>query len=580
LAALVPCSSGAGCPLGVDVPALASAVLAGEEARARAVARAANPFASSCGHGCHAPCETACRRRHRGAPVAIGALERYASSTAVPALVAADGPCSSAHDARSVTGLVGATLEQSAQRHRSGKRVAIVGAGAAGMACAHDLALLGHHCVVFDADHEPGGLLTRGIPHFRFPVASVRAECASIVSRGVEFRGGSPIRGHESLRALLAGGFDALFLAIGASAPRAPLFDIQGDSAGAVDAMSFLRSTTALAGRVTVIGDGDVAIDAARAAAYRGRQELGEQAIDVQLVLTTPVERSSVSPAMLGAAIGDGITVHDGWSPMRVCAEDGRLVGVEIGRDGGRTSSILQCDHLITAAPRVPPLAELGAELPLDGAGHVAVDPETMRTALPGIWAGGACAFGHRSIAHAIADGKRAAWHIHAAIAGVPVSTALLSTWVEADDRLPGHMERVLATARKVLPHRDGAPVDPFSSSAVPPLEVMQREAARCYDCAVAPSVGDWCTLCGVCVAECPERAFSIVGEPRQLELDQDRCTRCGICADRCPEGAITMVRAVWEERLTTARPALDIAADEHDEQDGHVDEEPVLTPR
>ena len=475
---------------------------------------------------------------------------------------------------------MGATIEDSAGWPRSERRVAIVGAGAAGMACAHDLALLGHHCVVFDADQEPGGLLTRGIPHFRFPVASVRAECASIVSLGVEFRGATPIRGAESLRALLTGGFDAVFLAIGASAPREALFEAHGDAAGVVDAMAFLNSGSARAGRVTVIGDGDLAIDAARTAVHRGRQQPGIQSVDVQLVLTTPVERSSISPAMLGAAIRDGIVVHDGWSPMRICTEEGRVVGVEIGRDGGRISSIVQCDHLLTAAARVPALAELGAELPKDGAGHVAVDPETMRTALPGIWAGGACAFGHRSIAHAVADGKRAAWHIHAALAGVPVHTALLSTWVEADDRPPGHMERVLATPRSVLPHRDDAPVDPFSSSAVPPLEVMQREAARCYDCAVAPAVDDGCTLCGRCVAECPERAFSIVGEPRRLELDQDRCTRCGICAERCPEGAITMVRAVWEERLTTVPPPRAIASDERDEQDEHVHGEPVLTRR
>jgi ferredoxin len=108
----------------------------------------------------------------------------------------------------------------------------------------------------------------------------------------------------------------------------------------------------------------------------------------------------------------------------------------------------------------------------------------------------------------------------------------------------------------------------------------MQREATRCYDCAVTPAVDDGCTLCGACVSECPERAFSIAGEPRRLELDQDRCTRCGICAERCPEGAITMVRAVWEERLTTGRPLLDLAADDEDEQDEQLDDEPVLTPR
>ncbi|MGH7720594.1 MAG: hypothetical protein ACREON_17325, partial [Gemmatimonadaceae bacterium] len=107
LAELVPCSSGAGCPLGVDVPAIANAIRAGERATAHALARGPNPFASTCGHGCHAPCESACRRRQRGAPVAIAALEAYAAGFELPAILSRGEACSSAHDARSVTGLAG-----------------------------------------------------------------------------------------------------------------------------------------------------------------------------------------------------------------------------------------------------------------------------------------------------------------------------------------------------------------------------------------------------------------------------------------------------------------------------------------
>ena len=508
--------------------------------------------------------------------MAIGALEMYAASATPSAGMRDEGPCSSAHDARSVAGLAGRIADQPSHAGGSGKRVAIVGAGAAGMACAHDLALLGHPCVIFDAEQEPGGLLTRGIPDFRFPTASIRSECADILALGVEFRGAMPIQGSDALGALLGDGFDAVFLAVGASAPREPLFE-DGERAATIDAMALLRGGASVAGRVVVIGDGDLAVDAARVAARIGRYASGRDQVEVQLVLTTPIERSSISPAMVGAAIHDGIAIRDGWTPRRMCVEDGRVSAIEIARQDGRMSSIVQCDYLVTAAPRVAALDALGTRLTVDGAGHIAVDPDTLRTTVPGVWAGGACAFGHRSIAHAVADGKRAAWHIHAALEGVPVRAAILSAWVEADDRRPEHTQQAHTTIRRALPLRGTAPVDPFSPSALPDAESMRQEAARCYDCSIVPSVDDACTLCGTCVAECPEEAFSIDGDPRRLELDQDRCTRCGICAERCPEGAITMVRAVWEERLTTARPPVETPTME---ESGCADEEPAFTPR
>ncbi|MGH7719611.1 MAG: FAD-dependent oxidoreductase, partial [Gemmatimonadaceae bacterium] len=425
---------------------------------------------------------------------------------------------------------------------------------------------------------EPGGLLTRGIPDFRFAIASARAECALVLSLGVEFRGGTRIEGTHALRDLLAQGFDAVFVAIGASAASAPLFP--GDGHAEVhDAMTLLLSPErSMPGRVVVVGDGDLAVDAARLLA-RGRRARGEpSAVPVALVLTSPIERSTAAPAMLGAAIRDGVALHDGWTPRGLCIEEGTVMGIELERADGRTVTVLPCDAVVTAAPRVPARAALGAP-PLDGAGYVAVDPDTMHTTLPGVWAGGACVSGHRSIAHATADGKRAAWQIHSALTGQPVRSSLLSAWVEAADRAPTHTAPVPSPSarRAALPLMATPPLDPFSPSALLSLEEMQREAARCYDCAVTPSVDEGCTLCGVCVRDCPESAFTITPEPRELKLDQDKCTRCGICADRCPEAVITMVRAVWEERLTTARPRAPESAPLYEESD---EDERALTPR
>ncbi|HEX5435533.1 MAG TPA: FAD-dependent oxidoreductase [Gemmatimonadaceae bacterium] len=550
LAACLPCSHGAGCPLGVDAPAIANAVLAGDHARAHRIARGPNPFASSCGHGCHAPCETACRRGAHGAPVAISKLEAYAANFSVPTLLASPEPCTSAHDVRSVSAFAAATRSAAAPRSASGARVAIVGAGVAGLACAHDLALLGHSCTIFDARAEPGGVLTSVLPTFRFPMASTRAECAAILAMGGEFRGEVCIDAPHALRSLRRQGFQAVFLGIGAMAPRGTVIEEPAPDL-VLDAMALLTSSTPLAGRVVVAGDNQLAVDAARVLARRSGATGGDPLAAVHLVLPTSLEHSAIAPAMLAAAAREGVIVHHGWRVHRIYSSsaDGCVTAVELVRPG-QTSRVIPCDHVVDAAPRVPGLGALAGELACTEQGFIATDPEALRTSCDGVWAGGACAFGHRSIAHAAADGKRAAWSIHASLAGVAVSIHLSSAWVEADDHRAERTQRALAT-RRTTPHAPVAPpADPFAIATMPDPAEMGREAARCFDCTVVPHVDETCTACGRCVDVCPVGAFTLDAGAPKPRLDQAPCTRCGLCAERCPEDAIAMVRAVWEERL------------------------------
>ncbi|HEU4643690.1 MAG TPA: FAD-dependent oxidoreductase [Gemmatimonadaceae bacterium] len=561
LQALVPCAHGpAGCPLAVDVPALARALRAGDHDRAYRIARASNPFASTCGHGCHAPCESACRRRSFGAPVAVAALEAYATACSPPGTHASPEPCTSAHDARSVAGLLALSPAAAIAAPRSGHRVAVIGAGAAGLACAHDLALLGHTCVVFDEAPEPGGLLTRGIPAFRFPVAAARAECAAVLAMGVELNDRYRIEGSGDLRALLAGEFDAVFLAIGASHARDAMFPDQPEHAHVLDAWRVLGGECPPTREAVVLGGGDIAADAARVL-RRAAAHSGALPPTVRLVLETTIEASPLAPASLVAALDDGIDVRAGWSPTRYLVDErGALVGVEIARRGDRTTMVLPCDLVVTAGARAPRAAPFAPEIACDGQGAIVVDPDTLQTSMPRVWAGGACAFGHRSIAHAAADGKRAAWSIHGALTGEPVRVAVASAWVEVDDWDPGRAERALALPR-VAPRPAVPPTDPFTPSGLRAADEMAAEGARCFDCTVVPVVDERCTSCGRCVRACPHGAFAIDGgSPPRLRLDQDACTRCGVCVPSCPEGAIAMLRAVWESRLTT-QPEADATA-------------------
>jgi len=552
LASLVPCSHGAGCPLGVDAPAIAHAVRSGDHARAYLIARGPNPFASTCGHGCHAPCETACRRRHFGAPVAIGSLEAYASGFSTPALFASPEPCTSAHDARSVAGLVGRDPDAARRAARSGRRVAVIGAGVSGLACAHDLALLGHGCVLYDSGAEPGGIVTSVIPGFRFPTAAARAECAAILSLPLELIAASRIEGRDQLRALLAAEFDAIFLAIGASAPAASPFPEQPTHPRVVDAMALLTARLPLSGRVVVVGDGDLAVDAARLAMRRPRSEDAAPVMAADLVLETPLEEASINPELIAAAMRDGVAVHSGWRAKRwIGTEEGLLTGVEIVRNGpDRLSKVLACDDLVTAPRRVPRV-DFGPELALDGRGYISVDPDTYQTSMPGVWAGGACALGHRSIAHAAADGKRAAWHIHSVLTREPIRIVVSAAWVEADDWSAEDAPRALVAHRIDMPISAAPPADPFSSSALRDAQEVAHEAERCFDCTVRPLVEDaLCTRCGKCVGACPVGAFAIVGDPKELVFDEAHCHRCGACVGACPESAIALARAIWEERL------------------------------
>ncbi len=549
LNAQVPCSR-QGCPLGTDVPALVAAVAHGEHEKAYRIARASNPFASSCGHGCHAPCETACRRGRFGAPVAIASLEAYAGAFSTPSAITHAGPCTSPHDLRSVVALGrGAHVAVSPAPRQ---RVAIIGGGVAGMACAHDLALLGYQPVVFDAGHEPGGILTRTLPALRFPVAAARAECLAILAGGVSYRPGVPIADRSDIDALFDKGFAAVLLAIGCwNRPTAPI-------ANAYDAMEFLGDDHAIVGDSVVIGDGDLAVDTAREVINRANRLGRSQRTD--LVLTARLEEVTAAPHAIAAAMREGVAVHAGWLLARMHQDAAHgLTSVELTRDGGRTRRVFTCAHVLDARSRLPDASRL--EIGLDGHGYVAVDPDTLRTSRPGVWAAGSCAFGHRSIAHAVADGKRAAWQINAAITGRRLTHALRSAWVEADDHSAA-AERGGGDPRCILPSVNVVPADPFSLSSQPDHAHIAAEAARCLDCTVVPLVDDECTGCGKCVDACEPRAITL-GKHGIAVVDGERCTRCAACVDACPEGAITLARAVWEERLSDqAIPSPGVPAD------------------
>ncbi|HNV73992.1 MAG TPA: FAD-dependent oxidoreductase, partial [Gemmatimonadaceae bacterium] len=437
----VPCRTA--CPVHTDAGGYVTAIAQGRFADAYRIARRPNPFPSICGRVCAAPCETKCRRGAIDAPVAIRALKRFvASRFGVEAARETGG--SLWREA------IGAPAPD------SGKRVAIVGGGPAGLACAHDLRLAGHAVTLFESSAALGGMMVHGIPPFRLPRELIAAEIAGVTELGVEVRLRTRVGVDVRMEALVDT-FDAVFVAAGTGVGRR--LSVEGrDLPGVTTAVAFLAGSAGeeakvVGERVVVIGGGSVAFDAARTAArtaalttdgarpnvapgdvHGALQALLDvartaRAAGVREVTVVSIEGREELPAepdewrqaeregvrmlhrrSVQAIVGDGRVQGVSLRPVvTVFAPDGRFAPVV---DDSAPVERLDCDTVIFAVGQEADTSFLPA--PLVRASLAAVDATTLRTSNPKVWAGGDIAFGPRFLINAIADGRRAAAGISA----------------------------------------------------------------------------------------------------------------------------------------------------------------------
>jgi glutamate synthase (NADPH) small chain len=403
-----------GCPVGVRINSFLVAVAAGDFAGAAEVIRLDNALPGVCGRVCpqEIQCEGACVLAKKGKPIAIGHLERFVA------------------DWDREQGIT-PELETPVA---TGKRVAIVGSGPAGLACAGDLARAGHEVTIFEALHEPGGVLVYGIPGFRLPKEIVRAEVDGLKRLGVRFEIDVLIGAGTTIDTLMSeDGFDAVFVGTGAGLPRFP--GIPGeDLIGVYSANEFLTRVNLmgayqedaetpvyrLEGRpVAVIGGGNTAIDAARTALRLGGDPvtLFYRRTEEEL----PARREEVLHAR-----EEGIQFSFLTSPVAFEGEEGwlravRLQGMDLGEpdESGRRSPVpidgdIQVEKVDVAiiaignAPN-PVLLRATPDLETTGRGTVVVDPVTGATSIPGVFAGGDVATGGATVILAMGAGRRAA---------------------------------------------------------------------------------------------------------------------------------------------------------------------------
>ena len=504
---LPPCN--AGCPAGENIQEWLRLIKAHEEEKAWRQLTADNPFPAIHGRVCYHPCEVACNRADLDGAVSIHSVERYLGDLAIEKGWKFIKPVDA-----------------------SGHRVLIIGAGPAGLSAAYHLAMLGHDVEIHDAGDKVGGMMRYGIPEYRLPREVLDAEIERLTDLGIKIVLNHPV--NDLMEEKAKGRFDAVFVAIGAHLSKR--VDIPTvDASRMVDAVSFLHNVAAgekplIGRRVAVYGGGNTAMDAARVAKRLGAEEsivvyrrTAEQ-MPAHAEEREEAEREGVQMNWLRTItdVGDDLTVE-----VMELDENGKPRGT------GRYEK-LEADTVILAVGQD---ADTGFLHKMPGMRFrndvVDVNPSTLMTDVPGIFAGGDTVPSERTVTIGVGHGKRAARQIHLWLnreSGYPapknttVGCNDLNLWYFGD-HLRRHQPELDPTQRVGFDEVVGGLDD----------EQAHFEAGRCLSC------GN-CFECDGCYGSCPEDAIIKLGKGHRYEFDYDKCTGCATCFDQCPVHAIEMI--------------------------------------
>jgi NADPH-dependent glutamate synthase beta subunit-like oxidoreductase len=593
------------CPVHTDARGYVRAIAAGDYERAYLIARGPNPLASFCGRICGAPCEVACRRGTIDQPISIRALKRFvcekfgsdaradAGSELFPYLKA-HTEAHQCDDLDELSHLLEFLADAEIPKP-DGKPVAVIGSGPAGLAAAHDLALMGFRPTVFEMEPHPAGMLYTGVPGYRLPRELIRAEVAVIQSLGVEIRCNMQV-GKEVSFADLRREFAAVIIACGAKRSRA-LPIPNSDAIGVVGGVDFLRDVALgkkveLGPRVVVIGGGNVAYDVARTVLRQEEYDVSRTAArmagvrQVNLVCLESLEEMPADTVEILEGHEEGVTRHNSWGPKEVLVDerDGQkfVCGVRFIRcaqvydedkrfspkfDESVTQEI-ECDTVLLSVGQSADLRFLDPQR--DGIGmrspqQIVNDPATGATSAPDVFVAGDIAYGPRLMIHAIASGKQAARSVYRFLRGKGIAPE------EVQFHLPiEHYHREKNYERRPRQHIPTLSAEKRLKNPSALVEIgydedqALAEAGRCLDCGINTIFdGERCILCGGCADVCPTVCLKLVSfdrlkhspemkaAVRDLGLDafnlsaiikdEERCIRCGLCAQRCPTTAITM---------------------------------------
>jgi formate dehydrogenase (NADP+) beta subunit len=602
------------CPVHTQAGRYVALIAQGRYEEAYRYARTPNPFASICGRVCGHPCEPACRRGQFDMPISIRALKRFVTERYGP-------------ESRNPINMFNGKREPERP-----EKVAVIGSGPAGMSAAHDLALLGYQVTVFEAAAVPGGMMHLGIPEYRLPRDVLQAQIREILDLGPELKLNMRLGKDFSLEDLRRQGYKAVLMAFGLHRSRD--LNLPGNELdGVIKGIDFLLNVNLgyrfeVGKKVVVIGGGNVAIDVARSAMREQQKMSAEGALpneltssemdvamkefldvsraalrmgarEVQLVCLESRAEMPASEEEIEEGLLEGMKLQPSLGPKQFVGQNGRLTGLEViqcvsvfdenkrfsPKFAEGTEYVIPCDTVILA---IGQSADVSFLKPEDGVettrqGTLKINPDTLMTTAPGIFAAGDIAFGPRLIINAVADGKKAAVEIDRFLRG--------PAWKPKEK----YVQITVLNHHEMVAH-----YDEYSRLAIPALPIERRtgvaevetgyteqqareEASRCLKCWINTifegyeATGTECILCGGCVDVCPENCLSLVPledfaftdeekarlarerELRGLDLqhlapeelnhsegtvmvkDETICIRCGLCAERCPANTISM---------------------------------------
>jgi NADPH-dependent glutamate synthase beta subunit-like oxidoreductase/ferredoxin len=563
------------CPAHTPVPEYIRLIADGRYSDAYMVNWKSNVFPGILGRTCDRPCEPACRRgRVEEKPVAICRLKR----------VAADNK-------DDITAQLPPPAAQS-----NGKRLALIGAGPASLTVARDLAPLGYEVTIYDADAKAGGMIRSQIPRFRLPEEVIDEEVGYITGLGMTLRLGERV---DSLKAMLAQGYDAVF--VGTGAPRGRDLDLPGREEARANihiGIDWLSSVSfehidKIGKRVIVLGGGNTAMDCCRTSRRLG----GE---DVKVIVRSGFEEMKASPWEKEDAIHEDIPILNYRVPKEFTHENGKLTGVlfevvkvefdEKGRrklvPSGEPDEHYECDDVLVAVGQENafPWMERDIGMDFDEWDMPKVNPLTMQSTIPNVFFGGDAAFGPKNIIWAVAHGHDAAVSIDLFCQGQDVTLRPPPEFSLISQKMGIHewsYDNDIANDRRyAVPLRD-------KEVALKDVRMEVElgfdratgylEAERCLNCDVQTVFADnLCIECDACVDICPVDCITFTPESDEADLrtrlkapstnleqdlyvsgslatgrvmvkDEDVCLHCGLCAERCPTGAWDMQRFTLE---------------------------------